>query len=343
MPFLIRMTRKVPTLLGLGALLALGILSGPALAQQQPEVPAEFDTGDDYFPIHGYLQHTPDQPVANLFPGEGISGLTFRERPDGGEDWMAALNRLGISSVAIDWPGSGRTRPTLNRDYIRALKATVQGCYDTGRGTGAKLSIAHAEAAALLIKARSYDPWVSRTAVLIDPIGPQYSQPLEPMTLDQALAVRGDFPDQLWRRWGFGARAGELDPRLDINLATAMQLFEAYDRDAFQIRPAVLQPMISPVRVRGPGLLAGWRVLVVRTRGADAAQIKREEALTRWLEAAEVHVEHLDLTSDPVFATTTGLPWVGETAPLVIERCVEWFRTALPLTAEPAMPTRSAP
>lgn len=324
-------------------LLLMGILLGlcPAASAQQEGMPSEFDSGDEYFPIHGYLRFLGQtNPLANLFPGQGISGLSFRERPDGGEDWMTTLEQLGFSSVAIDWPGTGRAGTPINEDYIRALKGHLTGCYDTGRGTGAKLSIAHAEAAAILIKARSFDPWVSRTAILIDPVGPQYSQPLEPMTLDQALAAREDFEDRLWRSWGFGPRAGELAPGLDIDPATAESFFAAYDRDAFQIRAALLQPILSDLRVRGPARLAGWRVLIVRTRGADAAQVRREEALTAWLRAADVHVDHLDLGAGADFATTTGLPWIGESAPQVIERFTLWFHEAIVHVPEPPMPTR---
>ena len=317
------------------------LLALPAItAAQESTMPAEVDSGDEYFPFHGYLRFLgTDRPMVNLFPGEGISGLSFRERPDGGQDWMQTLELLSYNSIALDWPGTGRATTVLNQDYIRALRAHLTASYDTGRGTGAKLSIAHAEAAALLIKARSYEHWVSSTAVLIDPIGPQYSQPLEPVSFEQALERRERFDQRLWQSWGFGPRPGVLNEGLDLDLPTAMQIFEDYDRQAFQIRPALLQPIISPLRVRGPARLAGWRVLMVRTSGADEAQVKRETALTAWLQDAGVHVDHLDLGSDPAFASTTGLPWVGESSTAVIERFVEWFEEAILLVPEPELPT----
>ena len=78
---------------------------------------------------------------------------------------------------------------------------------------------------------------------LIDPIGPQHSQPLEPMSFEQALAKQQSLDDDLWRRWGFGPRAGQLADGLDIDLATATAMLEGYQRDCFPIRPALLQPM----------------------------------------------------------------------------------------------------
>jgi len=192
----------------------------------------------------------------------------------------------------------------------------------------------HAEGAALLIKARSFGDYTSRTAVLIDPIGPQYSQPLEQISFEEALAAHEGFDEALWQRLGFGPRVGELREGLDIDADTAMRVFDGYDRQAVQIRPALLQPMISPIRVRGPGQIQGWYVLIVRTPAADDAQIRRELALTEWLSAAGANVELLDLNTEPAFAGTTGLPWIGSTAEALLDRMIEWYTRAVILAPE---------
>lgn len=308
----------------------------PAMAQPGQEMPEEFDTGNENFPFHAYLNFLgAGEPMVDLFCGQGLSGIWFRERPDGGKSWFDSLEEAGMGAIALDWPGTGRSQEPVNRDLMRALDATVTAAYDTGRGTTPRLAIAHAEGAALLIKTRSFADYISRTAVLIDPIGPQYAQPLEPMSLDEALAAREDSEDELWRRLGFGPEVGRLAEGIDIDLPTATAVFDAYDRDCFPIRPALLQPLLSPIRVRGTARLANWYVLVVRTPAADSAQVAREEALVDWLREAGVIVETMDLSEDPELAGVTGLPWIGELAPAVMDRLVEWYRRAVILAPEP--------
>jgi hypothetical protein len=306
-----------------------------AWAQTGNPIPEEFDTGDDYFPVHVYLRMAePGAPAVTLFPGEGISGVLFRDRPDDGPSWFDLLVERGFSALSVDWAGTGKVTELFNEDYLRALKAQVQDAYMVGRGSLPRLGIAHAEGAALLIKSRSFADFTSRTAVLIDPIGPQHSQPLERVSLDEALEARNGFDETLWRRWGFGPRVGELNPGLDIDLETAMRVFESYSRHAIQIRPALLQPMISPIRVRGAGQIQDWYVLIVRTPAADAAQIRREQALTEWLGAAGAIVELLDLNADPAFSTATGLPWIGSSAGSLLDRMLEWYERVVILAPE---------
>ncbi len=306
-----------------------------AWAQAGQEMPEEFDTGDDYFPVHVYLRMAEaGAPAVTLFPGEGLSGVLFRDRPDGGPSWVDLLVERNFAALAVDWAGTGKVTELFNQDYLRALKAQVQGAYLMGRGSLPRLGIAHAEGAALLIKARSFGDYTSRTAVLIDPIGPQYSQPLERMSFDEALEARDGFDDALWQRWGFGKQVGNLDPGLDIDLDTAMRVFEGYNRHAIQIRPALLQPMISPIRVRGTARLQDWYVLIVRTRAADETQIRRETALTEWLDNAGANVELLDLNTEPAFSGTTGLPWIGTTAESLLDRLIEWYERAVILAPE---------
>jgi hypothetical protein len=309
------------------SLLLVAALAPAAGAQGMPE---QFSSGNEYFPVEIYMGFVGQGERATMiFPGEGISGSTFRHRPDGGPGWIDLFMGEGYNALSVDWPGTGASTNCINRDLIRALEAHVEGAYFTARGAMPVLSIAHAEGAALLIKTRSFGDYLSRTSVLIDPVGPQYAQPLEPLSFEQALAHQESFEDELWRRWGFGPRAGELDEGLDIDLEAAMAVFEAYQRDAFPIRPALLQPMISPIRVRGTGRLDGWRVLILRTPAADDAQVARELALTAWLRAANVHVELLDLSTDPELANTTGLPWIGANAFRIQELIMEWHRQAL--------------
>ena len=302
-------------------------VASAAVAQDMPE---QFSSGNDYFPIEIYMGFLGQgERAALIFPGEGISGATFRHRPDGGPGWIDLLNGEGYNALSLDWPGTGAANNPINRDLIRALNAHVEGAFFSARGSMPVLSIAHAEGAALLIQTRSFGDYLSRTSVLIDPVGPQYAQPLEPMTFEQALAARETFEDDLWRRWGFGPRAGELRDGLDIDLAAAMEVFEGYQRDAFPIRPALLQPMISPIRVQSTDMLDGWRVLILRTPAADEAQVAREQALTEWLRAANVHVELMDLSADPELANTTGLPWIGANALPFLELIMDWHRREL--------------
>lgn len=313
--------------------LLLACLAAPrADAQGLPE---EFTTGNDYFPVKVYLRFVPESTTSvTIFPGEGLSGISFRDRPDGGPGWLELFAEQGFGAMSIDWPGTGGAMPVINRDLLRSLDAHVEGAYFVSRGAMPVLSIAHAEGAALLIKTRSFGDYLSRTAVLIDPIGPQHSQPLEPVSFEQALARQETFGDDLWRRWGFGPRAGELRDGIDVDAATAAAVFASYQPDCFPIRPALLQPMISPIRVRGPRKLDGWRVLVMRTPAADEAQIERERALTAWLRAANVHVDLMDLSADPEFANTTGLPWIGSNATRIHELILDWHREAILLAPE---------
>ena len=314
-----------------------------AWAQAGQEMPEEFDTGDEYFPVHVYLRMAEaGAPAVTLFPGEGIGGVLFRDRPDGGPGWIDLLVERNFSALAVDWVGTGKASKLFNQDYIRALKAQVQDAYLVGRGALPRLAIAQGEAAALLIKTRSFGDYTSRTAVLIDPIGPQYSQPLERISFDEALKARDGFDDELWKRWGFGPRVGELHRDLDIDLDTAMRVFEGYNRQAIQMRPALLQPMISPIRVRGTAQLKDWYVLIVRTPAADKKQIRRETALTQWLDDAGAHVELLDLNTEPGFSGATGLPWIGTTAEPLLDRLLDWYWRAVILAPESrSLPTQS--
>ena len=308
--------------------LFLLLLIAPSASAQ--EMPDQFSSGNDYFPVEIYLRFLRQgAPAVTAFPGEGISGISFRDRPDGGPGWLDLFNGEGYMALSVDWPGTGNARTFINRDLIRALDAHVEGAFFTGRGALPVLSIAHAEGAALLIKSRSFGDYLSRTAVLIDPIGPQHAQPLEPISFEQALARQETFDDDLWRRLGFGPRAGELDEDLDIDMDTAMSLFESHTRDCFPLRPALLQPMISPIRVQGTAKLEGWRVLILRTPAADESQVKRELALAEWLRAAKVHVEVYDFSADPELANTSGLPWIGTNALRVHELIMDWHRDAL--------------
>lgn len=315
------------------ALLGISLFAMDATAQG--ELPSQFSSGNDYFQVEIYLEFLGQGvPTATIYPGEGLTGSQFRDRPDGGTGWLELINEAGMSSISVDWPGTGNAMGYFNRDLMRALDATVEGAYLTGRGSLAQLNIAHAEGAALLTKTRSFGDYLSRTAVLIDPIGPQHAQPLEPVSFEQALARQETFEDDLWRRLGFGPRAGVLGEGLDIDLQTANAVFGDYQRDAFPIRPALLQPLISPIRVRGTGRLEGWRVLIMRTPAADDSQINREEAFAAWLLDAGVHVEHIDLSADPALAGTTGLPWIGSNAPAVLEIILDWYREAIRLVPE---------
>lgn len=326
---------RVLSILFLVAVASGWTLAQPARAQTPDQAPSEFDTGVENFPIHVYLNIVGSGgPLANLFCGQGLSGGLFRDRPDGGPGWFQTLESEGIGALAFDWPGTGKAPAPINRDLIRALNAHVSAAFDLGRGSLPLLCFAHAEGAALLIKNRSFGDYTSRTAVLIDPIGPQYSQPLEPITFDEALARKATFEDDLWRQYGFGPRVGELYDGLDVDLETATAVFESYQRDCFPIRPALLQPLISPIRVEGTSHIAGWYVLMVRTPAADPQQIEREEALTAWLREAGATVESLDLSADPAFAGVTGLPWIGEQAPAVMERFIEWYRRVILLAPE---------
>jgi hypothetical protein len=312
------------------SLLLVPLLATSAGAQGMPE---QFSSGNEYFPMEIYLRFLEQgDPSVTMYPGEGLTGISFRDRPDGGPGWLDLFNGEGYIALSVDWPGTGAAKNFINRDLIRALEAHVEGAYFTGRGALPVLSIAHAEGAALLIKSRSFGDYLTRTAVLIDPIGPQHAQPLEPVTFEQALARQDTFEDDLWRRWGFGPRVGALDEGLDIDLEAAMAVFESYTRDCFPLRPALLQPMLSPIRVRGTEKLADWRVLILRTPAADDAQVKREIALTEWLRSANVHVDVYDLSGDPELANTTGLPWIGSNALRIQELIMDWHRDALSKT-----------
>ncbi len=312
------------------AIACAALIASPAAAQT--ELPSQFSSGNEYFPLEIYLSHLgKGVPSVTLYPGEGITGEWFRTRPDGSAGWIELLNQAQMSALAIDWPGTGNASTFINRDLIRALDAHVEGAYFTNRGSLPKLTVAHAEGAAILVKIRSYGDYLSPLAVFIDPIGPQHSQPLEPLTFEEALARQETLEDDLWRQWGFGPRAGVLHEGLDVDLESANRVHADYQRDAFPIRPALLQPMLSPIRVRGPGRLEHWRVLVLRTSAVDDAQVRREQAFSTWLEDAGVHVDLLDLGEDPELSDTTGLPWIGSNAPLVLERILDWYSKNLPL------------
>ena len=296
----------------------------PAAAQGLQNVD-RIPAGDMKWRTLAHLEYSaPSLKNVVMFPGFGLSGESFRARPDGGPSWGKMMRERGFNAFMMDNVGCGDAQEPPNRNIETLFEMGLFGAYQMPFAAKAPLVVAHGQAAGLLVRARSFEPDVPRSLVLIDPIGPQYSQPMTDLTPRQLLERRDD-PDHVWRTWGFGPEYGVLREGLDLTVADAESLVAAYESDQPPYWVGLLTPMESNFEVRETMHLEGVPVLVVRTPAADREQIEREEHVVRWMREHGMKVDRLDLTADPDLRHVSGLPWVGDLAGAVLDEILAWF------------------
>jgi hypothetical protein len=316
------MRSSIPLLL----LVLATALPGAAHAQQKtlaemPEIP----TGDMNYRSWTYVAYAATQaPYFAMIPGDGLSGATFRERPNGEPSWGRMAQQRGFNVFMLDRVGCGKAPEPPDRNLTRILETGLFGVYQVGFATKAGLMIAHADAAGMAVRARSFDPDVAASMVLIDPIGPQGAQPMTDLTPREVLERLRD-PDHPWVTWGLGPEHGVLREGLDLTPAEAESLVANHEDDQPAYWAGLLTDMDSDYRVREPMHLDDLPVLVIRTPAADAAQIEREDHVVRWMTERGMRVDRLDLSSHPTLKDTSGLPWAGDLADEVFEEIWTWY------------------
>jgi hypothetical protein len=316
---------RLRALLSLSLCLVLILsVAGPSPAQDKVDI-SEFNSGDIDFRTYSYLQLA--KPLALpfvFFPGDGVRAVYFRDKPDGSPGWTRRVEERGFNALAMEHVGSAVAITPPDDDILKLMEKGLYGVYQVGMATRPEFAVGHEMAAGLLLKARSQDEGVGRALILIDPIGPQRSQPMTTLTPRDLYEQRQDLPDHLWRKWGFGPREGKLRRGLDLSMAAAESLLSTYDGGQPAYWAGLLTEMQSGLEVREPIKLFDLPVLVVRTPAADKEQIAREEAVVAWMVERGMRVDRLDLTKDPILKNVSGLPWMGDLSDEVLERFFEW-------------------
>jgi hypothetical protein len=314
-------------------LVVLGLYDAPSSAQHASEL-TEFQAGDLNVRTHIYFEFSSETALqALLAPGDGLRGETFRWKPDGSPSWGKMLHQRGYNVYMLDNVGVGKAPPTRSDDFPFLANQGLEGLRVVGAATIPDLVIAHGEAAGFALKARSMEPRAGEALVLIDPIGPQGSQPMVSMSPAQEYARWIDRKNHIWRRWGFGPKYGTLRRGIDVTEEIARTVVDSYEDDQPAYWVALLTPMDVPLQVREGDLLENLPVLVIRTHGADREQIERENAVVAWMQGFGMRVDRLDLTRDPDLKNTSGLPWIGDLSDAVFARIVQWRDT---VRADPA-------
>ena len=308
-------------------LLLVALATAPAAHAQQktladmPEIPS----GDMNYRSWTYVEYADvGVPVFAMIPGDGLSAEGFRERPNGEPSWGRMARARGYSAFMLDRVGCGKAPAPPDRDFGRILETGLFGVYQIGFATKAGTMIAHGDAAGMDVRARSFDPSVAASMVLIDPIGPQGAQPMTDLTPHEVLERRRD-PNHPWVTWGFGPEHGVLREGLDLTQAEAESLVANHEDDQPAYWAGLLTDMDSDYRVREPMHLDGLPVLVIRTPAADEEQIEREEHVVRWMTERGMRVDRLDLSSHPTLGNTSGLPWAGDLSDEVFEEIWTWY------------------
>lgn len=315
----------------LSTLIVFGLAAAPAQAQTHMSELTEFEAGDLDYRTYMYFEYAAvEAKAALLAPGEGLSGSTFRWRPDGQPSWGKMLNERGYNVYMLDNVGVGKA-PTPPTDDFVVLADRGRHCMQLmGAASFPDLLIAHGAAVGLTLKARSMEPRVGHAFVFIDPIGPQGSQPMVSITPEQEYARWTDRKNHVWRRWGFGPKYGTLRRGIDVTEEIARSVVDSFEDDQPPYGVALLTPLDVPLQVREGYLLENLPVLVIRTNGADREQIERENAVVAWMEGFGMQVDRLDLTRDPELKNTSGLPWIGDLSGAVLERIMQWRESVRP-------------
>lgn len=309
----------------LTSLLLLSVASA-ATAQQRIEDMKEVDAGDLAYRTHIYLEFSSrSSSQVVLFPGDGFSGRTFRDKPDGSPSWGRMLQERGFNAYMFDHVGCGASIPPADEDIVKMTEKNVFGTFQMMVATKAQLVIAHGMASGFAIKGRSQRGDAGHSLILIDPIGPQGWQDSTDLTPADLFARRQNLDDVLWREWGFGEEAGRLRPDLDVDAATADSVLADYERDQPNYAMTLLTGIDTDTQVTETMHLQDFPVLVVRTTAADAEQIEREEQVVRRLVEAGCRVDRLDLAAVEGLENTTGLPWIGSRSAAVLEELLAWY------------------
>lgn len=311
--------------------LALALLSiaaataAPASAQQHASELTEFNAGDINYRTFVYFEFSSEiAPQVALIPGDGLLGSTFRFKPDGSPGWGKMLLERGYNVYMLDNVGCGRAIEPPSDDFAKLVAMAQFGVEQIGAATIPVFMVAHGQAAGLALYSRSIEPRTAQSLVLVDPIGPQGTQPMTELTPEEVLERWRERDDWNWRRWGFGPRYGKLRRGVDVDEESARAVVDGFDAKQPAYWTALLTPMESGLRVESDFNLRGVPVMVIRTPAADAEQIERENAVVDWMQSMGMEVTRLDLREDPRFASSTGLPWIGDVAEPLLEHVIEW-------------------
>lgn len=309
----------------LTALILLTVVSAPS-AQQRIEDMKEFNAGHLAYRTHVYLEFSSrSSSQVVLFPDDGFSGKTFRDKPDGTPSWGRMLQARDFNAYMFDHVGCGSSIPPPDENIVPMTEKTAFGVFQMMVATKAQMVIAHGMSAGFAIKGCTQREDAGHSLVLIDPIGPQGWQDFTDLTPADLFERRQNLDDALWQEWGFGKRAGRLRSGIDVDAATADSLLAGYERDQPHYAMTLLTGIDTDTQVNETLHLEDVPVLVVRTTAADATQIAREEQVARRLVEAGCRVERLDLGAVEGLEDTTGLPWVGAKAEAVLEELLAWY------------------
>jgi len=308
------------------ALLAAIVCISPARAQENILYKVdELPGGDLSYRTLFYIEFDSEvAPTIIMEAGFGLTAETLRRRIGGAPGWGKLLKERGYNAWMLNNVGVGRSETPRDRDLDQLFKFGSFGNFQVGYANDGSLAILHGQAAGLGLRSASYGERYSDMFVLIDPIGPQGSQPFLPYEPAKRRAQRED-PNHIWQKWGFGPERGTIREGLDLSAAAAESLAAAYDPTQPPQWAGMLTHVDSPFEVREPLYLEGRDVLVIRTPAADDTQIEREKSLVKWMRERGMNVETMDLSDDPETEGVSALPWAGEKAPYVLERILSWY------------------
>lgn len=319
--------RNAPILLAI----ALSCLTATTAAgQAQKNILYDLDelpAGDLRYRTLIYLDYANENsPTVMLEAGFGLDAESLRRRIGGKPGWGKMLEERGYNAWMLNNVGVGRAQHPPDEDLDSLMKWGMYGHYQVGLANLAALSILHGQAAGMGLRAASYSRKFTDAMILIDPIGPQGSQPMMPFDPERLLAERFD-EDHIWREWAFGPERGATRDGLDLSVAEAESLYASYDRTNPPQWAGLLTHYDGPFEVEEPMNLEGVPVLVVRTPAADDEQIEREKALVRWMNERGMVVETWDLSEDAELKNVSGLPWAGELSSRVLDQMMSWYES----------------
>jgi len=325
-----------PLRLGIGQILALAIAAA-ATAQEKLPLTGEtqlmrFGCGDMRYRCAMQVGLVAETDLSVSFvPDEGWTGDIYLARHDYAEGWLYRANSKGYNAFTYTPVGMGLADVPPTDDFELWSIFNVEGVSQFGSSSDPELLIAHGIGAAFTLAARSKNPAVAKTLVLIDPIAPPDMLEREPMSFEEARARGEGLRDRLWLKWGIGTKPGQANEDSDIGVEGFERLMDRYEADAPPYWASIYTSFDGGVYMEDPTLFAGLPVLIVGTPHRDRAQRAEEKAIADWLREAGAAVETLEL-SDLGLPGVGGLPMAGDHADLIFDHLFEWSLSARGMT-----------
>ena len=170
----------------------------------------------------------------------------------------------------------------------------------------------------------------SREAVLIDPVGPQGSQPMTELTAADLIEQRDRLDQRLWTEWGIGPELGDAYPNSDLGREGFDILRAAYQEDRPRYWAAAYTGLRSWLRVDNPIQLTNFPVIVIKSPQLSEEASARVDNVVSWLQERNAAVEVREL-ADLGLDGLSNLPMAGRHSSQVAEAIYEWVQTLPPV------------